>query len=163
MCKNKVHNMDKMNTENILEKFKKQLEIDKQNENYDLPSNTSLKYSDKEMDEYKKTLDSLRKSDQEVLDNYNKFHEAFKPLTEKEMENDGLTKVEEVTFKVKRAYCPNCGKEIVSKMPTMFNPYTLEKIARYDCSCGARFNLEYAYPRFVILDENGNEIKCFFE
>ena len=94
--------------------------------------------------------------------NYNLKFE-MKRLNETEMEDANLTKDEEVDkLVVRRAFCQNCGEELISKTPQLFNPYTLESICKHTCSkCGSNFNLEYAYPRIVFLDKNGEEIKAF--
>ena len=62
---------------------------------------------------------------------------------------------------VKHFFCPECGKELVSKAPPMFNPFTMERICLHECQCGKRYNLDYAYPRFVLLNKEGNEIKAY--
>ncbi len=66
-----------------------------------------------------------------------------------------------VTPVVIRAYCPKCGKEIVSNSPTLYNPFSLEKVNMYKCDCGFEGNLEYAYPRVVFVDENNNDINAY--
>lgn len=146
---------------NILEQYRKQLELDKQNQNYDLPQNTegeNVEISEEAMEEYKKTLDRLRNSENDMEVQYKRFHETYKRVSESEFDEEHL-KTEDVTVKVKRAFCPECGTEIKCTMPVLYNPYTLEKIARYDCpECGAKYNLEYTYPRIAYFDKDGNEI-----
>lgn len=83
----------------------------------------------------------------------------FVKMTEKELAENDLVKDEEVhKMNVRRAYCKKCGAEIVCKVPSMFNPFTLEKQANYKCDCGEMYSLDHAYPRIVFLDENGDEI-----
>ena len=104
----------------------------------------------------------LRKdpNDMEVI--YSNFQQEYPRTTEESLDTQGKTVIDDtVRIVVKRAFCPNCGKEIISKAPLLFNPYTLEKIAKYDCTCGAKFNFEHSYPRVVYLDSKGNEIKVF--
>ena len=91
-----------------------------------------------------------------------KFNETYIKISEESLISTDKLAVEDATVKVKRAYCPHCGKEIVSKLPSMWNPYTGEKICRYDCECGFKANLEYTYPRLIILDKDGNELDIQF-
>lgn len=148
----------------ILDNYRKQVELDKMNENYDLPniSDDSVEIDlsvlpDTYADEYRKKLDELRNDENDMMNQYNRFHEVFTPLKEKELDENKKTKVMDVDIKVKRAFCPNCGKEIISKVPSFYNPYTLEKISRYECECGAKFNMEYSYPRVMFLDKDTGE------
>ena len=47
-------------------------------------------------------------------------------------------------------------------IPGMFNPFTFEKVCKHTCKkCGKNYNLEFAYPRLVFLDNNGEEIPAF--
>lgn len=85
--------------------------------------------------------------------------QQFVKMTEKELVDGDLVKDEEVhKINVRRAYCKKCGAEIVCKVPSMFNPFTLEKQANYKCDCGELYSLDHAYPRIVFLDGNGDEI-----
>lgn len=147
-----------------MERYRQQLEEDKKNENYDLPeqdgvSDVNIQMTDEEMDEYKKTLDKLRNDENDMRVQYRKFHEMYKSVPESELKTEVINPI----VAVRRAYCPECGKEIVSKHPIMFDGFTGQKIVRYDCECGAKFNLEYAYPRVMFLDENMNEMKVWTE
>lgn len=87
----------------------------------------------------------------------------LKTMFEGEMFKNNLIKEENVpSITVKRAYCEECGEELISAIPPMFNPYTLERICKHTCKkCGKEYNLEYAYPRLVIKDNNGNEIPAY--
>lgn len=79
--------------------------------------------------------------------------------TEKELLDSNLlsnSNVKEIV--VKHAYCENCGKELKTNTPAMFNPYTKEKHCIHVCECDKIFDLEYAYPRLVFIDEKNNEI-----
>lgn len=151
----------------ILDDFIKQYEEDKKNEDYNLPGAENMEqgsYDEESMEKYKEKLDKMRRADDELIKQYKEFQESFENVSEKELFEKDLTQTDYITAKIRRAYCPNCKTEIISKMPSMFNPYTLEKIARYECpNCGKKYNLEYSYPRFVIVGPDGNEIKCFFE
>lgn len=85
--------------------------------------------------------------------------QQFVKMTEKELVENDLVKDEEVRkINIRRAYCKKCGAEIVCKVPSMFNPFTLEKQANYKCDCGEMYSLDHAYPRIVFLDENGDEM-----
>ena len=151
----------------ILDDFIKQYEEDKKNADYNLPGAeniTEASYDEESMEKYKQKLDEIRNADDELIKQYKEFQESFENVSEKELFEKDLTQTDYISVKIRRAYCPNCQTEIISKMPSMFNPYTLEKIARYECpNCHKKYNLEYSYPRFVIVGPDGNEIKCFFE
>ena len=150
-------------TEDILGKWRKQVEEDNKNrtEEQTYGNVEDFNYSDQELEEYKKTVDSYKAESDAMQNQYNRFHEMYKKITEEELNEKECTKLENVNVCVKHVYCPVCGKELVSSVPVIFNPYTMEKIAKYDCSCGFKANLEYAYPRVVYTDKDGNEIKAF--
>lgn len=151
----------------ILDNYKKQLEEDRLNEDmdFDMPS-----FNDDVADSFSKNVDpeavakrvkELR-SDPNDMENMFKFNQEYPRVTEAELEEKDSTKIDDdVKIKIKRAYCPNCGKEIVSKAPLLFNPFTFEKIAKYECECGAKFNFEHSYPRVMYVNSNGEEIKIF--
>ena len=140
--------------DSILARYKQQYEQDKLNENYDLPDD-AMPMDD--MDAYKKAVDAFRNDDNDMEVQYNKFHQTYEKVSEKDLK----TTITNPIVAIKRAYCPHCGEEIISNMPVMINPYTLERIGRYDCKCGARLNLDYSYPRVVYMDENMKEIKVW--
>ena len=85
------------------------------------------------------------------------FKNDYKDTPEDELK----TIKEECVPVVVRAFCPKCGKEIISTAPVMFNPYTLQKICKYDCECGWKANLEFAYPRILFRNQNGEEFDCY--
>lgn len=142
--------------ESILDRFKEQYKQDKLNENYDLPED-SAPMTDAEKDEYKKILDAMRNDENDLQIQYQKFHEIYKSVTEAELKTDVVNPM----VAVKRAYCPECGREIISKYPVMYDGFTGQKIVRYDCECGAKFNLEHSYPRVMFLDDNMQEMKVW--
>lgn len=87
------------------------------------------------------------------------FNNEYKKYHEEDLTIIKSNDYEPVVIK---AYCPECGKEIISTSPVIFNPYTLDKICRYDCECGWKGNLDYAYPRFVMRNKNtGDEIEVY--
>mgnify|MGYP002624297620 CR=1 FL=1 len=151
----------------ILDNYKRQLEEDrlKEDADFDMPSfddDIADKLSanvDKEA--VAKRVKELRNDPNDMEVQYKKFQEQYPKIHEETFTDNDKLKTEKVTVSVIRAYCPNCGKEIVSKFPIMFNPYTGEKIGRYDCECGFKANLDYAYPRVAYFNENGEEIKAF--
>ena len=54
---------------------------------------------------------------------------------------------------VKHAYCEECGEELVSQAPPMFNPFTFERICKHTCTkCGKVYNLDFAYPRLAFIN-----------
>lgn len=164
----------------IIEMFKKQLQEDKMSENYDLPEGIDEKQFTEEMKErYKEALDKMRAESDNANsysfsfsgekdeipsfeDSIKHFNDTYTKVNESDLDTTNNTTLSEVNVMVKHAYCPRCGKEIISSFPVMFNPYTNEKIARYDCACGAKMNLEYSYPRLVLVTKDTNEvIKAF--
>ena len=148
---------------NILDRYKKHMEEDRLTENMDLPDEIEFveTNADISVEAYKKELTELRESDDDMERVYHRFHQTYVKMSESEMEEKNLIGEHGATVSVKHAYCPVCGKELVSATPVIFNPYTMERIAKHDCSCGYKCNLEYAYPRLVIRNEEGVEIKAF--
>lgn len=74
-----------------------------------------------------------------------------------------ITKSTDYEPVVVKAYCPKCGKEIVSKLPMLINPFNLVKICRYECECGWQAELEHQYPRLAVRDKNtGEDVNVFF-
>ena len=128
-----------------LKEYQKQLAIDEAKGKFE---------SEKLPDDVRKRVEEIKNDPLDPANVYRKFHDTYKKIKE----SDLVTKDEAVKVVVRKAYCPNCGKEIVSKFPIMINPYTNERIGRYDCVCGEMINIEYSYPRTVYLDDSGNEI-----
>ena len=149
-------------TNDILSMYMKQKESDDKNNNKYGDVN-ELNYTDSELEAYKNELDSIEVESNSLQDEYKRFHNEYKKISENELKNLSLIKSENVTTKVVRAYCPKCGKELISKSPTIFNPFTLEKISKHECDCGFKANLEHAYPRIAYFDEENNEVKAFAE
>ena len=115
--------------------------------------------SQEEIDYYKKEEERMNELD--IEKQYQKFHQMYVKVTEEELIKNDLTVDNNVRVVVRRVKCPTCGKELVSQTPVMYNAFTQEKIAKHDCECGYKCNLEYAYPRVVFVDENNNEVKAF--
>ena len=104
----------------------------------------------------------MRNDENDIETKARRFEQEYPKISEEQLSEHGLINDDtNVQLVVKRAYCPKCGKEIVSKTPVMFNPFTFEKICKYDCECGFKANLAYAYPRLVVVDENGEEVNVF--
>lgn len=84
-------------------------------------------------------------------------------LSDQQLNQQGCLKVDnDIKVKVIHAYCPNCGSELTADGPKMYNPFTMESIAKHDCKqCGKTYNLENAYPRIAIIDMNGMEVKAY--
>lgn len=145
----------------ILDKYKEQLKIDKKNENNEFPEDCHLKEDQRK--EYEKTLNELRNNSNSIENQYKKKMSEMKHMTEEEIETSNMFKIEDdIKFQVKRVFCEECGEELISNAPPLFNPFTFEKICKHTCTkCGKVYNFEYAYPRLVILDNNGNEIPAF--
>lgn len=68
---------------------------------------------------------------------------------------------EPVSIVVEHTFCPKCGEELISQGPPMYNPFTLEKICKVDCKCGYKANLKHSYPRIVLKNEQGEEVKAW--
>lgn len=146
----------------LLEDYQKMVEEDEKNLNNDAPVD-GIEMTDEEMKMYEKKLNKMR---EEIKNNDDKFNckndcdAEIKPLT-KYKEEDLKTEYVKVTPMVKRAYCPECGKEIVNRGPVMYNPFTFEKTCPHKCECGWKGDLEYAYPRVVFVTENGTQIEAY--
>lgn len=172
-----------MDGKSILDRYKEQYAIDKLNENSDLPDGIN-EDSGIDIEGYRSALDSMRrdmdasikdmvnsakvKSDEKVPDvvdlnevNYKRFKDEYEKITEDKLDEGGFTRIEGMNAVIKRAFCPVCGMEIKSTMPLMINPYTMERIARYDCPCGHKMNLDHAYPRLVFMNGLHEEIKVY--
>lgn len=163
----------------ILDRYKQTLE---EGGNMDFPSNSLLTEDDKEA--YEAALTKIRCGDfskeeiDEAMNNTRKnmkilsdekdshlidvgIKTQMERITDRNLEEKGLLKSCEISdIKVIRAYCPKCGKELVSKAPPMFNPFTFEKVCIHEC-CGTKFNLDKTYPHIAYFDEEGNEINAF--
>lgn len=82
-------------------------------------------------------------------------------VTDEELIEQGLLKNTSISdIKVIRAYCPKCGKELISKAPPMYNPFTMERVCIHEC-CDTKYNLDKTYPHIAFYDESGNEIESF--
>lgn len=145
----------------ILDNYKKQLEQDKKNEDNLFPEGSNLDESSRE--EYEKCLSDLRNNEFSMENVYKKKMSEMRNFKEDEMSELNLIKGEDVSRIIAiHAYCENCGEELISDAPPMFNPFTFEKICKHVCSkCGKIYNLEYAYPRIGFLNKDNEEIKAF--
>lgn len=149
-------------SDSILDKYKMQVEIDKQNEDFSLPKD--LCSAGQEVDEnykkeYQKRLNELRNDSNSMEKKYEEAMKKIRRITENELEEREMIKNCEISnIFVKRAYCPECGEELISKLPPMFNPFTQERQCIHECKCGVKYNLDYSYPRIVFVDKDNNEI-----
>ena len=145
----------------ILDQYKEQLAKDKETENNSFPEGSKL--NEEQREEYEKRLHELRHDVNDIENAYKKKLNEMKRFTEEEMEKANLIKKGEVNeIIVKHAFCEECGEELISKTPQLFNPYTLESICKHTCTkCGAVYNLQHAYPRVVFLNNKGEEIPAF--
>ena len=135
----------------ILDDYQKQIEIDE----------STFDYGDCDED-VKKRIQEIKDDPNDMANIFKKFNSEFPKYDEYRLGVEKcLTDDPNVKIIVRHAYCPSCGKEIISKVPVMFNPYTHEKIAKYECECGFKANLDFSYPRLVFLNEKGDEIKVF--
>ncbi len=145
----------------ILDKYKAQLEEDKKNENVSFPEGSQLKEEQRE--EYVKALKELRNNSNDMENTYRAKMAEMKQMSENDMENNNLINNETVEqVIVKHAYCEECGEELISDTPPMFNPFTFERICRHTCKkCGKLYNLEFAYPRLAFMNNKGEELPAF--
>lgn len=145
----------------ILDKYKAQLEEDKKNENVSFPEGSQLKEEQRE--EYVKALKELRNNSNDMENTYRAKIAEMKQMSENDMENNNLINNETVEqVIVKHAYCEECGEELISDTPPMFNPFTFERICRHTCKkCGKLYNLEFAYPRLAFMNNKGKELPAF--
>lgn len=145
----------------ILDKYKAQLEEDKKNENVSFPEGSQLKEEQRE--EYVKALKELRNNSNDMENTYRAKIAEMKQMSENDMENNNLINNETVEqVIVKHAYCEECGEELISDTPPMFNPFTFERICRHTCKkCGKLYNLEFAYPRIAFMNNKGEELPAF--
>lgn len=145
----------------ILDKYKAQLEEDKKNENVSFPEGSQLKEEQRE--EYVKALKELRNNSNDMENTYRAKIAEMKQMSENDMENNNLINNETVEqVIVKHAYCEECGEELISDTPPMFNPFTFERICRHTCKkCGKLYNLEFAYPRLAFMNNKGEELPAF--
>lgn len=145
----------------ILDRYRQQVAEDKLNENYELPEGIDINVDEDYKEQYKQELDKQRGN---IFSNEQQYEAQLKKSLVRISEEDGnnYIKEEEIDkIAVKHFYCPECGEELVSKAPPMFNPFTMERICLHECKCGKRYNLDYAYPRFVLYNKEGKEIKAY--
>ena len=106
-------------------------------------------------EETDRMVEQMRNDPNDIEVAFRRFHMEYRKFTEDKLDvRDG-----ELTVKLRKAYCPSCGSEIVSQVPVIMNHALNERIGRYECpSCGEKLNLDHAYPRVVFFDKDGNEI-----
>lgn len=137
----------------ILNKYKAQLEENKKTENISFTEGSQLKEEQRE--EHNNSIDMEKI--------YREKMAEMKQMSENDMENNNLINNETVEqVIVKHAYCEECGEELISDAPPMFNPFTFERICRHKCKkCGKLYNLEFAYPRLAFMNNKGEELPAF--
>ena len=145
----------------ILDKYKEQLEKDRKDENVSFPEGSQLKEEQRE--EYVKALKELRNNSNDMESTYRAKMAEMKKMSENDMESNKLITDETVEkVIVKHAYCEDCGEELISNAPPMFNPFTFERVCKHTCTkCGKIYNLEFAYPRLAFINNKGEEIPAF--
>ncbi len=66
-------------------------------------------------------------------------------------------------FVIIHAKCPFCGEEILSTIPTMYNPFNFKACTPYKCGhCGSQYHNDYSYPFIALIDENNKIIRNNF-
>lgn len=142
----------------ILSKYLSQVKEERDLEEIEGINLDDINVSDSEKEQLIKEIKRIREDPNDIA---NRFHNEYKSISENDLDIKGLTSEIKVSVKIKRAFCPNCGKELISKSNPINNSYNVERIAKHECECGYKANLEYAYPRVMFIDENGVEIKGF--
>lgn len=145
----------------ILDRYKQQLAEDRNNEDYNLPQDFDAIVDSSYRDKYKEELNKQRN---DILGNEQQYNAQLKKnviVLHEEDSTDAIVKEEVDKIVVKHFYCPECGEELISNAPPMFNPFTMERICFHECKCGKKYNLDYAYPRFILYNKEGEEIKAY--
>ena len=149
----------------ILQRFQQQKAEDDRRaaNNTDYPVDSMLTEEEKlaNREQYQQELNRLRNDPNDIE---NRRRQLIKNVVTEESlhEQDCLEIDNDVRIVVLHARCPNCGAELTTDKPKMFNPYTGESLALHKCSqCGKEYNLEYAYPRVVFVDSQNHIIKAF--
>lgn len=147
----------------ILDEYMKQVELDKLNENDEIATSSTdelekqLSYAfDKE--EYQETLQMLRNDPNDMA---NKFHKEYPSIKDEYLVSNNLLKSESINARLIHAYCPKCGRELICMHKLFVNSYRKEVIAKHECICGFKANLEHSYPRLLYTDANNKEIEIF--
>lgn len=145
----------------ILDQYKAQLAEDRENEDNLFPEDSHL--TETERSTYEKRLQELRNDPNDMENVYHQKMAQMKQMSEEEMTTQNLIVEEDIDkVIVKHAYCSECGEELISNAPPMFNPFTFERICKHTCTkCGAIYNLEFAYPRLAFINNKGEEIPAF--
>lgn len=136
----------------------KQVNLDKMNENFDEPTHDidgfDVRLRSEDKDEYRKVLDRLRNdpNDMEI-----KFRNEYPKVTDDELEGKNLLKTEKIEAEIVHAYCPQCGRELVCEHNAYVMPSTGVVIAKHECACGYKANLDHAYPFIIFTDSNNNK------
>ena len=114
----------------ILDKYRAELSKDKENENNNFPEGSHLDETQRK--EYEKRLSELRNDQNDIENAYHKKMLEMKQMSENDMSDKNLIKDQEVKkIIVKHAYCSECGEELISKTPPMFNPFTFECFCKH--------------------------------
>ncbi len=172
----------------ILEQYQKQVQDDRVGETYDHENaENNLQMTDEEYEYYKQTIDDLREQMYEnvpkemksrienksypkslLKDEAQTEHQPNENINnhEPKFNEEELNSIDEhyISFTgnsyIKRAYCPYCEEEIITKNPTMYNPFNFEPICIYKCpKCEHEYRIDGSYPRFYILDPNNKSVK----
>lgn len=143
--------MEEGNYKNILARFQKEKAKNDAEQNNELPMDSVPLENEEDKKNFEDELNRLRQGMQGRPKFIKKGEEECNPVD-----------VPVSGFKVRRAFCPNCGTELVSPGPVMFDNWTNEMICPHKCAkCRTEFQLPHRYPRLVIIGEDGQEIKAF--
>ena len=144
----------------ILDRYREEVKNDEQRQDKNFIENSLL--TEEQREEYEKALDELRNNTSDIRNAYEEKKRTMEHYTERQLLDEGKINDEKVHVAVRHAYCPKCGEELISNAPPMFNPFTFEKICKHECTkCGTVYNLDYAYPRTIFVNDDNKEVKAY--
>ena len=106
------------------------------------------------------TDDPVEQRVQEIRNDPNDIYNAYRDATKAhERVSEEKLNVQDTPLKVvcRRAFCPECGKEVNTKEPLIHDRFTGETYVRYTCTCGKKMRFSHQYPRVVFMDDNNEE------
>lgn len=149
----------------ILQRFQQRKAEDdrRASTNNDYPVDSQLTEEEKKThrEQYQQELEKLRNDSNDVEVRHRNLIQNV--VTEESLHSQKCLEMDgNIRPILLRAHCPECGAELTTDKPKMFNPYTGESLAIHKCpKCGKEYNLEYAYPRIVFVDSNHHIVKAF--
>lgn len=142
---------------NILNEYLRQVSLDKQREETEDSSpvfNDDIEESVMSDADPVAVAAMVNEMKNDLNDMVNSYAREYKQMTDSELSSMGLLKESTVSTRVVRAYCPMCGEELVCCHNPYKNPHNGAVIARHNCKCGFKANLEHAFPYIEINDKD---------